>query len=114
MTTDIVEAMERELHPKGTIVVIEAEHFCMSIAWREEGRFDDRDVCRARVFRDDRRPTGPRPCNTSINEGPRGAEPPRDGHRERDSDSFYPPLAPRRPTRRSDGGESSLTWVVMS
>jgi len=31
MTTDIVEAMERELHPKGTIVVIEAEHFCMSM-----------------------------------------------------------------------------------
>jgi len=28
---DIVEAMERELHPKGTIVVIEAEHFCMSM-----------------------------------------------------------------------------------
>jgi len=25
-TTEIVEAMERELHPKGTIVVIEAEH----------------------------------------------------------------------------------------
>ena len=31
MTTDIVEAMERELHPKGSIVVIEAEHFCMSM-----------------------------------------------------------------------------------
>jgi GTP cyclohydrolase I len=31
MTTEIVEAMERELHPRGSIVVIEAEHFCMSM-----------------------------------------------------------------------------------
>ena len=31
MTTDIVEAMERELKPRGSIVVIEAEHFCMSM-----------------------------------------------------------------------------------
>jgi GTP cyclohydrolase I len=31
MTTQIVEAMERELHPRGSIVVIEAEHFCVSM-----------------------------------------------------------------------------------
>lgn len=31
MTTQIVEAMERELAPRGSIVVIEAEHFCMSM-----------------------------------------------------------------------------------
>jgi len=31
MTTQIVEAMERELTPRGSIVVIEAEHFCMSM-----------------------------------------------------------------------------------
>lgn len=31
MTTEIVETMERELHPRGSIVVIEAEHFCMSM-----------------------------------------------------------------------------------
>ncbi len=31
MTTEIVEAMERELKPRGSIVVIEAEHFCMSM-----------------------------------------------------------------------------------
>ena len=31
MTTEIVEAMERELRPRGSIVVIEAEHFCMSM-----------------------------------------------------------------------------------
>ena len=31
MTTEIVEAMERELMPRGSIVVIEAEHFCMSM-----------------------------------------------------------------------------------
>jgi GTP cyclohydrolase I len=31
MTTQIVDAMERELHPRGSIVVIEAEHFCVSM-----------------------------------------------------------------------------------
>ena len=31
MTTQIVEAMERELSPTGSIVVIEAEHFCVSM-----------------------------------------------------------------------------------
>lgn len=31
MTTEIVEAMERELRPRGTIVVLEAEHFCISM-----------------------------------------------------------------------------------
>jgi GTP cyclohydrolase I len=31
MTVQIVEAMERELKPRGSIVVIEAEHFCMSM-----------------------------------------------------------------------------------
>lgn len=31
MTTQIVEAMEAELQPRGSIVVIEAEHFCMSM-----------------------------------------------------------------------------------
>ena len=31
MTTQIVDALERELRPRGSIVVIEAEHFCMSM-----------------------------------------------------------------------------------
>lgn len=31
MTTEIVEALERELRPRGSIVVIEAEHFCMTM-----------------------------------------------------------------------------------
>jgi GTP cyclohydrolase IA len=31
MTTQIVEAMEKELAPRGSIVVLEAEHFCMSM-----------------------------------------------------------------------------------
>ncbi len=31
MTTEIAEAMERELRPRGSIVVLEAEHFCMSM-----------------------------------------------------------------------------------
>ena len=31
MTTDIVDAMERELKPQGSIAVLEAEHLCMSM-----------------------------------------------------------------------------------
>ena len=31
MTTQIVEALERELAPRGSLVVLEAEHFCMSM-----------------------------------------------------------------------------------
>jgi GTP cyclohydrolase I len=31
MTTQIVEAIEREMAPRGALVVIEAEHFCMSM-----------------------------------------------------------------------------------
>lgn len=31
MTTQIAEAMQRELTPRGTLVVVEAEHFCMSM-----------------------------------------------------------------------------------
>ena len=31
MTTQIVEAIERELAPRGSLVVLEAEHFCMSM-----------------------------------------------------------------------------------
>ncbi len=31
MTTQIVESMEKELHPRGSIVVLEAEHFCMAM-----------------------------------------------------------------------------------
>jgi GTP cyclohydrolase I len=31
MTTQIADAMERELRPRGSIVVVEAEHFCMSM-----------------------------------------------------------------------------------
>ena len=53
MTTDIVEAMERELQPKGTIVVIEAEHFCMSMRGvKKAGSTTVTSAVRG-VFRDD-------------------------------------------------------------
>jgi GTP cyclohydrolase I len=31
LTTDIVEAIEETLHPRGSLVVLEAEHLCMTI-----------------------------------------------------------------------------------
>jgi GTP cyclohydrolase I len=53
MTTQIVEAMERELRPRGSIVVIEAEHFCMSMRGvKKEGMTTVTSAVRG-VFRDD-------------------------------------------------------------
>ncbi len=53
MTTQIVEAMERELTPKGSIVVIEAEHFCMSMRGvKKSGTTTVTSAVRG-VFRDD-------------------------------------------------------------
>ena len=74
MTTEIVEAMERELHPRGTIVVIEAEHFCMSMRGVKKAGRDDGHVGGARRLSRRRVATGPRRCSTSINDGLRGVE----------------------------------------
>jgi GTP cyclohydrolase I len=53
MTTDIVKAMERELAPKGSIVVIEAEHFCVSMRGvKKAGSTTVTSAVRG-VFRDD-------------------------------------------------------------
>lgn len=53
MTTQIVEAMERELHPRGSIVVVEAEHFCMSMRGvKKPGATTVTSAVRG-VFRDD-------------------------------------------------------------
>ncbi len=53
MTTQIVEAMERELQPRGSIVVIEAEHFCMSMRGvKKAGATTVTSAVRG-VFRDD-------------------------------------------------------------
>jgi GTP cyclohydrolase IA len=55
MTTQIVEAMEKELQPRGSIAVIEAEHFCMSMRGvKKEGMTTVTSAVRG-VFRDDAR-----------------------------------------------------------
>jgi GTP cyclohydrolase IA len=55
MTTQIVEAMERELQPRGSIVVIEAEHFCMAMRGvKKEGMTTVTSAVRG-VFREDAR-----------------------------------------------------------
>jgi GTP cyclohydrolase I len=53
MTTDIVEAMERELQPRGSIVVIEAEHFCMSMRGVKKAGSSTVTSAVRGVFRDD-------------------------------------------------------------
>ncbi len=53
MTTDIVEAMERELRPRGSIVVIEAEHFCMSMRGVKKAGASTVTSAVRGVFRDD-------------------------------------------------------------
>ena len=53
MTTEIVETIERELQPRGSIVVIEAEHFCMSMRGvKKDGMTTVTSAVRG-VFRDD-------------------------------------------------------------
>lgn len=53
LTTEIVEAMERELRPRGSIAVLEAEHFCMSMRGvKKEGMTTVTSAVRG-VFRDD-------------------------------------------------------------
>jgi len=53
MTTQIVEAIERELKPRGSIVVVEAEHFCMSMRGvKKEGMTTVTSAVRG-AFRDD-------------------------------------------------------------
>jgi GTP cyclohydrolase I len=53
MTVQIVEAMERELNPRGSIVVLEAEHFCVSMRGvKKEGLSTVTSAVRG-VFRDD-------------------------------------------------------------
>jgi GTP cyclohydrolase I len=53
MTTQIVEAMEKELSPRGSIVVVEAEHFCMSMRGvKKEGMTTVTSAVRG-VFKDD-------------------------------------------------------------
>ncbi len=53
MTTEIVEAMERELTPRGSIVVLEAEHFCMSMRGvKKAGATTVTSAVRG-IFRDD-------------------------------------------------------------
>lgn len=53
MTTQIVEALQRELRPRGSIVVIEAEHFCMAMRGiKKEGMTTVTSAVRG-AFRDD-------------------------------------------------------------
>lgn len=53
MTTQIVEAMERVMQPRGSIVVIEAEHFCVSMRGvKKAGSTTVTSAVRG-VFRDD-------------------------------------------------------------
>jgi GTP cyclohydrolase IA len=53
MTTQIVESIEKELAPRGTIVVLEAEHFCMSMRGvKKEGMTTVTSAVRG-VFKDD-------------------------------------------------------------
>jgi GTP cyclohydrolase IA len=53
MTTQIVESIEKELAPRGSIVVLEAEHFCMSMRGvKKEGMTTVTSAVRG-VFKDD-------------------------------------------------------------
>ncbi len=48
MTTQIADAIDEVLRPRGVLVVIEAEHLCMSMRGREEARHGDGHLVGAR------------------------------------------------------------------
>ncbi len=48
MTTQIADTMEKALVPRGVLVVVEAEHLCMSMRGREEARDPHHHLGRAR------------------------------------------------------------------
>ena len=48
LTTQIADALERVLEPRGVIVVIEAEHLCMTMRGRAQAGREDGHVGRAR------------------------------------------------------------------
>ena len=50
LTTEIAEAIDRALSPRGVFVVIEAEHFCMTMRGIKKPGVGDRDVDRARAL----------------------------------------------------------------
>lgn len=53
MTTQIADALEKEMAPRGSLVVIEAEHFCMSMRGvKKEGTTTVTSATRG-IFRDD-------------------------------------------------------------
>ena len=49
LTTEIADALERALEPRGVFVLIEAEHLCMTMRGRAQARRADRDVGGARA-----------------------------------------------------------------
>ena len=66
LTTQIADELERTLQPRGVLVVIEAEHLCMSMRGVAQARRVDGDLGGARpVPREHRRP-GSRPCASSA------------------------------------------------
>jgi GTP cyclohydrolase I len=55
LTTQIVDALEETLRPRGSLVVIEAEHLCMTVRGvRKPGSYTITSAVRG-VFREDAR-----------------------------------------------------------
>ena len=66
MTTQIADAIEKVLAPGGVLVVVEAEHLCMSMRGvKKPGTLTITSAVRG-LFRDRRRRRGPRRCSSSA------------------------------------------------
>ena len=60
LTTQIADALVDVLDPSGVLVMIEAEHFCMSMRGRQEARLAHDHVGGAGPVQEQCRPPGPR------------------------------------------------------
>ncbi len=65
LTTEIADAIEEALEPRGVFVMIEAEHLCMTMRGREEAGLDHRDLGGSRVCSATTRGRARRRCTTS-------------------------------------------------
>ena len=65
MTTQIADAIETALDPTGVLVVVEAEHLCMSMRGVKKPGTVDGHLGGARACSAPTPPPGPRPCSSS-------------------------------------------------
>mgnify|MGYP000629937231 CR=1 FL=1 len=80
LTSQIADTLVEQLNPQGVVVVLEAEHMCMSMRGVKKPRHDHHHQAPCAAPSRKARRRAPRHCRSSSRDGTRA--PPRKGHRE--------------------------------